>query len=248
MYKYFHICGLVLPFEKQKTEVLTGRTKQNVTNGPVPPVLLTSKVAVWRVGTDLHDPQAKLRWSMVIATLLLICSIPQMDDTAKVVNESPAVGSEKTTKDSALVASASLPSAPEPKVKADPEPITPNPAAQPFIAVKPVIARPRETPRQRKIWYGLLLAGHSGAAFDAWSTKRAVVGGYGQEANPFLRPFANSNAIYAATQVSPAFMDYLGKKMMVSEHGWLRKMWWLPQMAGASLSFASGAHNVGVVH
>jgi len=46
--------------------------------------------------------------------------------------------------------------------------------------------------RQRKIWYGLALAGSSGAAFDAWSTYRAVSGGYGREANPFLRPFANS--------------------------------------------------------
>ena len=185
---------------------------------------------------------------MVIATLLLICFIPQMDDTAKVVNEPPAVVSDKATKDSTLVASSALPSAPEPKAKADAEPIAPNPAAQPFVAVRPAIVGPRETPRQRKIWYGLLLAGHSGAAFDAWSTKRAVVGGYGQEANPFLRPFANSNAIYAATQVSPAFMDYLGKKMMVSERGWVRKMWWLPQVAGAGFSFASGAHNVGVVH
>ena len=77
---------------------------------------------------------------MVIATVLLICSIPQMDDAVKVVNESPAVVSEKTTKDSTLVASASLPSAPEPKVKADAEPIAPNPtAAQPFVAVRPAI-------------------------------------------------------------------------------------------------------------
>jgi len=183
---------------------------------------------------------------MVIAALLLICSIPQMDDTAKVVNDSPAVASDNTTKDSILVAS--LPSAPEPRTKADPEPIAPNLAAQPFLPVKPVFTRPRETPRQRKVWYGLALAGHSGAAFDAWTTHRAVAGGYGQEANPFLRPFAPSNAIYAATQVSPAVMDYLGKRMMVSQHGWVRKIWWLPQTAGASISFVSGAHNVGVVH
>ena len=184
---------------------------------------------------------------MVIATLVLLCSIPQMDDTAKVVNDSPAVVSDRATKDSTLVASA-LPSAPAPKVKADAEPITPNAAAQPFLPVKPVFTRPRETPRQRKIWYGLTLAGHSGAAFDAWSTHRAVVGGYGQEANPFLRPYANSNAIYAATQVSPLVMDFLGKRMMVSQHGWVRKIWWLPQTAGASISFVSGTHNVGVVH
>ncbi len=160
---------------------------------------------------------------MVITAFLLICSVPQMEDTAKVVNDSPAVVSDSAAKDSTLIAS--LPSAPAPKVSADPEPITPNPAAQPFRPVKP-----------------------SGAAFDAWTTYRAVSSGYGREANPFMRPFANSSAIYAATQVSPAFMDFLGKRMMVSQHGWVRKVWWLPQAAGASMSFASGAHNVGVVH
>jgi len=183
---------------------------------------------------------------MVIATLVLMFAIPQTDDTAKVVNETPAIVADSASKDSTLVAS--LPSAPEPKVKAEAEPITLNAAAQPFQPVKPVLTRPRETARQRKIWYGLMVAGSSGAAFDAWSTHRAVVGGYGQESNPFLRPFAHSNAIYAATQVSPAFMDFLGKRMMVSQHGWVRKIWWLPQVGGASFSFAAGAHNVGVVH
>ncbi len=183
---------------------------------------------------------------MVIATLLLMFSFPQMDDTAKVVNDSPAVAADSATKESTLVAS--LPSAPAPKVKADLEPISPNAAAQPFQPMKPMFTRPRETPRQRKIWYGLMIAGSSGAAFDAWSTHRAVTGGYGQESNPLLRPFANSNAIYAATQVSPVFMDFLAKRMMVSQHGWVRKMWWLPQAAGASFSFAAGVHNVGVVH
>jgi hypothetical protein len=184
---------------------------------------------------------------MVLATLVLLLSIPQMDDTAKVVNDLPAVATDSATKDSTLVASA-LPSAPAPKLKTDAEAFTLNAAAQPFQPVKPVLTRPRETPRQRKIWYGLTLAGHSGAAFDAWSTHRAVAGHYGQEANPFLRPFAGSNAIYAATQVSPVVMDFLGKRMMVSQHGWVRKVWWLPQVAGASMSFVSGAHNVGVVH
>jgi hypothetical protein len=184
---------------------------------------------------------------MVIATLLLLCSIPQMDDTAKVVNDSPAVNSESTAKESSSVAAA-LPSAPAPKVKTDAEAITANPSGMPFQPVKSAYTRPQETPRQRKIWYGLMLAGHSGAAFDAWSTHRAVAGGYGQEGNPFLRPFAGSNAIYAATQVSPAFMDFLGKRLMVSRNSAVRKLWWLPQVAGAGMSFASGAHNVGIVH
>jgi hypothetical protein len=53
--------------------------------------------------------------------------------------------------------------------------------------------------------------------------------------------------MYVATQVSPAFMDYLGRRMMVSRHRWMRKMWWLPQTVGMGMSLAAGAHNVGVV-
>jgi len=183
---------------------------------------------------------------MVLATLLLICSIPQMDDTAKVVNDLPAVSSDNATKDSTLVASA-LPSAPAPKAKADAEPIGLSPAAQPLQPIKPVFTGPRETPRQRKIWYGLAIVGSSGAAFDAWSTHRAVAGGYGQEANPFLRPFAGSNAIYAATQVSPLVMDFIGKRMMVSQNRILRTMWWLPQAAGSGVSTFAVVHNVQLV-
>ena len=191
---------------------------------------------------------------MVLAALLLICSIPQMDDTAKVVVDSkpaadrlaaPAASFESASKEPTLVAS--LPSAPAPKVKTDAALVEPNPAVQPFQPVKPVLTRPRETPRQRKIWYALTIAGSSGAAFDAWSTHRAVVGGFGQEANPFLRPFANSNAIYAATQVSPAVMDFIGKRMMTSQHKWMRNMWWLPQSAGTSFSLYAGVHNVRMV-
>lgn len=192
---------------------------------------------------------------MVLATLLLLCSIPQMDDTANAAvapntnSEQPAVPAtslSNVAKDSAPAAV--LPSAPAPKVKPEPDPAALRGAGQPFQPVKPIMTRPRETPRQRKIWYGLAVAGHAGAAFDAWSTHRAVAGGYGQEANPFLRPYANSNAIYAATQVSPLVMDYIGKRMMTSQHGWMRKVWWLPQAAGAGFSFASAAHNVSVVH
>jgi hypothetical protein len=98
------------------------------------------------------------------------------------------------------------------------------------------------------MWYGLMALGHAGAGFDAWTTRRAVAGGYGQEANPFLKPFANSNAIYAATQASPAFMDFLGKRMMTSQNPWIRKLWWVPQVSGAGLSFFAGAHNLSVAH
>ncbi len=192
---------------------------------------------------------------MVLATLLFLCAIPQADDAAKVAAAANAnverqplsvTASDTTSKEATLAAA--LPSAPEPKVKPEVEPTALRSAAQPFLPVRPATRRPGETPRQRKIWYGLMAVGHAGAGFDAWTTRRAVAGGSGQEANPFLKPFANSNAIYAATQASPAFMDFLGKRMMVSQNPWIRKLWWVPQVAGTSLSFAAGAHNVSVVH
>src|SRR5260370_7885807 len=95
---------------------------------------------------------------MIIATLLLICSIQQLDDTTKVVNDTPAVVSASATKESTLVAS--LPSAPAPKVKADFEPFAPNPAAPPFQPLKPVFTLPPETPLQLNIRYQLALPGH----------------------------------------------------------------------------------------
>lgn len=194
---------------------------------------------------------------MVLATLLLLCAMPQGNGAAKVASntngsqvlsasfsESASKGTSVSSKDS--LTTAALPSAPEPKVKPEVEPAPLRSAAsQPFLPVRP---RPVETPRQRKMWYGLMAVSHAGAAFDAWSTRRAISGGYGQEANPFLKPFANSNAIYAATQVSPAVMDYLGKRMMTSPNPWIRKLWWFPQVAGSGMSFAAGAHNMSVVH
>jgi hypothetical protein len=53
--------------------------------------------------------------------------------------------------------------------------------------------------------------------------------------------------MYAATQVSPLVMDFIGKRMMVSEHKWIRNMWWLPQSAGTSVSLFAGVHNTRLV-
>jgi hypothetical protein len=100
-----------------------------------------------------------------------------------------------------------------------------------------------ESPRQRKIWYGLIATSHGAAAFDAWSTRRALSTDTGVEEDPLLRPFAHSNALYAATQVSPAVMDYIGHRMMTSNHPLLRRFWWIPQTAGASFSLGAGIHN-----
>jgi|SRR5215472_1552480 len=182
---------------------------------------------------------------MVLATLVLLCAVPLTDDGAKVAAALSVTTFDSTSKGSTVTET--LPSAPEPKVRSEAEPAPLRLAAEPFEPVRAKARRLGESPGQRKMWYGLVAAGHVAAGFDAWSTRRAVSSGYGQEANPFLKPFANSNAIYAATQVSPAFMDFLGRRMMVSQNPWIRKFWWLPQAAGASVSFVAVRHNLGVV-
>jgi hypothetical protein len=42
-------------------------------------------------------------------------------------------------------------------------------------------------------------------------------------------------------------MDLLGKRMMVSDHRWMRRMWWVPQVAGSGFSISAGMHNLSVV-
>jgi len=125
-----------------------------------------------------------------------------------------------------------------------------EPASQPILnsAVKPAAKGSYETARQRKIWFGLMAASHGSAAFDAWSTGRAVSGNYGVEGDPLMRPFAHSGAIYAATQISPVVMDYLGRRMMTSNHEWMRRFWWVPQTAGTGMSLSAGIHNYRLVH
>ena len=70
--------------------------------------------------------------------------------------------------------------------------------------------------------------------------------GQGVEENPLLKPFAGNTSLYAAIQVSPIVLDYLGRWMLKSQQGWARHAWWLPQALGAAISIASGVHNMGV--
>lgn len=199
---------------------------------------------------------------MLLATFLLLCPLPQNGDAVKTVAERPASVSVEATTDSSP--SKALPSVPEPKIKNDAEVaagsnatvVTPLRAAEPIepgsapLSIRPGKAgfnREGVSERQKKIWFALTVASSGAAGFDAWSTRRAISGGYGTEANPLLAPFAKSNAIYAATQVSPVVLDYVGRKMMTSRYPLLRKMWWVPQTAGTGMSLFAGVHNVGVV-
>jgi hypothetical protein len=182
-----------------------------------------------------------------MSAALLVLWLPASDSPKTIPSDSPSAS--KAIAESVVASSGSprteLPDAPSAKADPASEPAPATPFAN--APIKPALERPVPTPRQEKLWYTFMAVSHGAAAFDAWTTRRAVSGGYGTEGDPLLRPFAHSNAIYAATQVSPAVMDYIGRRMMTSTHPSLRRFWWLPQVAGAGISFGSGMHNYSLV-
>jgi hypothetical protein len=113
-------------------------------------------------------------------------------------------------------------------------------------AFRSVAAQEKEDRRRRDLWRVLSVAQHSAAAFDAWSTRRAIVSGQARERNPLLRPFAGNASLYVAIQAGPVLLDYLSRRMMTSRHGWERRTWWVPQAVSTAVSLASGFHNLGV--
>jgi hypothetical protein len=205
------------------------------TEGPAKPVVNTAEVLIASASDSINAS----------------ASNSTNDSTSDSTSDSISAPANFPTKDSSP--SQPLILVPEPKVKTDAEIASAGliergytPAA-PIKGVRMSMTRPTETPRQRKLWYALAITGSGAAAFDAWSTRRAISQGYGTEANPLLRPFSHSGAMYAATQVSPLVMDYIGKRMMVSQHKWMRSMWWLPQSAGSGFSLYAGVHNTRLV-
>jgi len=134
--------------------------------------------------------------------------------------------------------------APEPVAAPETSPIVlPKPAPRGVVSVAELLVEGR---RNRRMFVGLGIAAHSAAAFDAWTTRRAISAGGAREVNPLLRPFAGNASLYAAIQVGPTIMDYVGGKMMYSRHRWLRRMWWLPQAASMASSLVVGGRNLHV--
>jgi hypothetical protein len=190
---------------------------------------------------------------MVFAAIALVCCATAFPDSSPVPGKptnpevksarlEPAPSDAPVERISSVASSHAEASGPESSVSIPP-------MSQPFrnAPIKYAVEGTYETARQRKIWYGLVAASSGAAAFDAWTTRRAISGGYGVEGDPLLRPFAHSNAIYAATQASPAILDYLGHRMMTSHHEWMRRLWWVPQVAGTSFSLGAGIHNYRMV-
>jgi hypothetical protein len=99
----------------------------------------------------------------------------------------------------------------------------------------------------RRAWLVLSIAQHSAATFDAYSTRQAVSKG-ASEADPIMRPFANSPAIYGAIQVCPLVLDYAARRMERSQNSFLRHTWWVPQTAATGIFLFSGVHNMNVAN
>jgi hypothetical protein len=110
------------------------------------------------------------------------------------------------------------------------------PPAPPF---RPAVEPVRQSSR---VWFVLSAAQHGSAAFDAWSTRSAISQGRA-EADPMMRPFANSAAIYGAIQVVPIGLDYVARRMQRST-GWTHHVWWLPQSLATATFLFSGSYNV----
>jgi hypothetical protein len=160
-------------------------------------------------------------------------SMPEAPDPGLASAEAPAIPVPSPNPSAAEPAS---PAAPAPIILSKPDPHY-------AVSVSELIAESRH---KRQMWLGLGIAEHGAAAFDAWSTRRAITAGGAHELNPVFKPFAGNASMYAAIQVEPIVMDFLARKMMYSRHGWVRHMWWVPQSASMAGSLFCGAHNLGV--
>jgi hypothetical protein len=202
---------------------------------------------------------------MFLATAVLLIhpqlavTIPMSADKAAVDATSPASESASVmvTEDYlplALVSMqpAALPEAEETEELPEaPLPLAPTVAPTPraFIsAAKPNTVSVEELRAEYRhklmMWRGLVVASSGAGTFDAWSTRRAITKYGAQELDPMLKPFAGNASLYAAVQVGPVLMDYIGRKMMYSRHPWMRRTWWVPQSASFVTSIFCGAHNV----
>lgn len=175
-----------------------------------------------------------------------------MDATTPVVDSASVVNEEFLPLAPVSMRPAALPAAEETEELPEaPLPITATPAPAPIAfvrATKPMTVSVSElraeNRRKELVWRGLIVASSGAATLDAWSTRRAITQYGARELDPMLKPFAGNASLYAAVQVGPALMDYIGRKMMYSRHEWVRRAWWVPQGASFATSIFCGAHNL----
>jgi hypothetical protein len=192
---------------------------------------------------------------IVVAVLLLQVQLIPKSSTATVIRTSPEItGAAVSDSTAQLDSAATAPHSESTKLEdpasasklqtSDPFADSEDTASRALLSLpEPKVQDSREKPRRRE-WLALVVAEHSAATFDAWSTRRALSGNEAQELNPTLRPFVGNDSIYAAVQVGPVLFDYIGRRMMTSHHGWARHSWWVLQAVSAAASLVSGAHNL----
>ena len=173
---------------------------------------------------------------------------PKVDTAVEAAKKAP-----DSTKTLPMTAAAGRPDAPVPKaatgvVGPSPALLDVNVAESSMSNVylpPPAAFRPKIEPVERnnsRLWLALSATEHGSAAFDAWSTRRAISQGRA-EADPVMRPFAHSAAIYGAIQVVPFGLDYVARRMQHST-GWARHVWWMPQSMATAAYLFSGSYNV----
>jgi hypothetical protein len=186
-----------------------------------------------------------------LAALLLLQAIPQ-NWTLKALPSTAEARDAAFAKPSAEMPASVGPESPvraaapsEPVVTLAPVPDSGLPMRDVRLLNLSLQPRPEHSdePSRRK-WLALMIAQHGAASFDAWSTRRAISSGQYQELNPTLRPFAGNASLYGAIQVGPLAFDYVGRRMMTSQHAWMRHVWWIPQALSTAMSLGSGAHNL----
>ncbi|PYY10226.1 MAG: hypothetical protein DMG61_22085 [Acidobacteria bacterium] len=122
----------------------------------------------------------------------------------------------------------------------------PMPPLQPIATHSRVRESIQPSGAQTRLWRGLVIAEHSAALFDAWSTRKSITSGNGYERNPLMKPFANSSAAYPMMQIAPTGFDFLSHRMMRSNNAFLRRAWWVPQAASFVGSLWMGTRNIRV--
>lgn len=183
----------------------------------------------------------------VAALLLQISAIPQNSisaDSRSTADSQDTAAPDTAAKGVSVHGTGSMDSAPASESvasQASSHPSALSPVAEPLSP-----ADYHSKIQRRREWLALTIAQHGAATFDAWSTRRAISSGNAQERDPLLRPFAGNASLYAAIQVGPIVFDYVGRRMITSHHGWMRRAWWVPQVLSTTAFFVGGAHNLSI--
>jgi hypothetical protein len=205
-----------------------------------PPVLLNTSLPAVNTVVTTKDPAAKPAMASTTTNDAVIVA-NNVDNTAVMRMNLTSVkldGSDSKTNSSYSLNSVSMESPQNAKSFATIR--IPEPNATKWDGIKSAKSYPSQ-----RTWLALSIAQHSAAVLDAYSTRLAISRG-AVEDDPMMAPFAHSPAIYAAIQVGPVLLDLVTRRMLRSENGFVRHMWWVPESAATSMYLFSGVHNLGV--